>query len=68
MLPRSKAPKRSKFSVTNIRENPVVFFYSTALASTFAPEIIFISLGSSAKVSVPVESIIPWLKQGIENN
>ena len=54
----SKAPKSSKFSITNIREKPVDFFYSTERALTLAPEIIFTNLGSFAKVSVPVKSTI----------
>ena len=50
----SKAPKHDKLAVTEMREKPVDFINVTARASNFA------DLGSFAKVSVPVQSIIPW--------
>ena len=43
MLPRSKAPKCSKFGVTNMREKPVDFFYSAAWASTLASKTILLT-------------------------
>ena len=43
MLSRNKAPKLSKFSITNLREKPVDFDYGTTRASTLAPEIILLS-------------------------
>ena len=39
-LSRSKALKCRKFSVTNVREKPADFSYSTTQASTLAPKII----------------------------
>ena len=36
----SKAPKHGKFRLSDVREKPVDFFYTTARASTFAPAII----------------------------
>ena len=39
MLSCSKAPKQSKFSVTDIREKPVDFYNGTARTSTLAPAI-----------------------------
>ena len=53
-LSRSKAPKHSKLVVvTDIRQKPENLFSNIA-----------VSLGSFAKVSAPVASIIPWIKQG----
>ena len=53
IYPAAKHPKHNKLAITDIREKPVDFFNDTARASTFA------NFGSVAKVSVPVESIIP---------
>ena len=58
MLPGSKAPKCSKLGVTKIREKPVDFYYGTARGVGFSSRNNFTNLGSLAKVSVPVESII----------
>ena len=59
MLPGSEASKCSKFRVTDIQEKPVDFFYGTTRGSTLAPKIILLTW---AKVSVPVEPIIPCYK------
>ena len=56
MLFRSKAPKCSKFSVTNIREKPKNFFM--APHGRRSPNNLTNS-GSIAKVFVPVKTIIP---------
>ena len=58
MLPRSKAPKRSKFSVTDIRDKPVNYFCGAKRASTIAPKIILPTEVPLKKVSIPVETII----------
>ena len=59
MLSRSKVPKCSKFTVTEIRKNPVNFFCDIARASTLAPEIILPTEVPLQKVSYPVETTIP---------
>ena len=43
MLLRSKAPKCSKFKVTDIQVKPEDYFYDTAQASSLAPEIILLT-------------------------
>ena len=48
-------PKHIKFAVTNIREKPADLFPCTTRASTLAPTIILQTLGSFAKVFVPVK-------------
>ena len=53
-LSRSKAPKRRKLAVTDIRQKPVDIFNNTTRARTLALAIIFQNSGSFAKVSVPV--------------
>ena len=54
-----KATKSSKFAITDYKKKPGHLFYCTTQASTLAPAIIFANLGSFAKGSVPVETIIP---------
>ena len=63
MLSRSKAPERSKFSITDIREKPVGFFTAPHGRRFQLPKSVT-NLGSLAKFFVPVESIIPWLSFG----
>ena len=58
-LSHSKVPKHNKFSVTNMQENPVDFIlHRTGVDYNFRNN--FANLGSFAKVSVPLESIILW--------
>ena len=54
-----KHQKHNKRAFTDIQEKPVDFFNNTARVSALVPKIIFASLGSFAKVSVPVGSVIP---------
>ena len=55
----SKTPKFSKFRVTDIRDKPVNFlWYPTGV--DFSSRNNFANLGSFAKVSISVESIIHW--------
>ena len=56
-LSRSKAPKNCKFSDTIIREKPVAFLLVPHWVD-FSSRNNFTNLGSFAKVSIPVESII----------
>ena len=57
----SKAPKRSKLAVADIRQKAVNFFNNTALASTLALEIIFKFQVSLQKFPFLVRYIIPCL-------
>ena len=61
MLSRSKPPKSSKFKRTNIREKPVDFYlwYRTGVEIISGNN--FSSSSSFAEVSVPVQSITPWI-------
>ena len=54
--PLAKHPKHNKIAVTNMREKPVDL-YRTGV--NFSSRNNFANLGSLAKVSVPVQSIIP---------
>ena len=59
--PAEKHPKRSKFAVTDLRQKPVDHFivqHGRRLTSGNN----FANLGSFAKVSVPLQFIIPCLK------
>ena len=53
-LSRSKAPKRSKIAVTDIRQKPVDFYIKTTWASTLSSCNNVQNLGSFAQVSIPV--------------
>ena len=57
--PTAKHAKHNKLAVTDIREKPVNFFNDTARALDLCSRNNFANLGSFAKVSVPVQSIIP---------
>ena len=57
-LSAAKHSKNHKLAVVDIRQKPVEFFTDTARAPTLAPAIIC-ELGSFAKASIPVRSIIP---------
>ena len=65
-LSSSKAPKRSKFSATNLREKPVDFLWHRTDVD-FGSRNNFTNLGSFEKLSVAVETIIPWCSQRIIN-
>ena len=54
-----KHSKRSKFAITDMRQKPVDFFCMTQ-ASALTPAIILLNIGFFAKVSVPLQFIIPW--------
>ena len=54
-LSRSKAPKRIKLAVTDIRQKPVDLFYWQRTGVDFSSRNIFPNLGFSAKVSVPIK-------------
>ena len=56
MLSRNKAPKHSKFAITNIREKPVDFFLLPNTGGDFSLRNNFANSGSLAKVSVPVHN------------
>ena len=60
--PAAKQQKHNNLAVTDLREKTVEFFDDTA---RFNSRNNFANLGSFAKVSVPVGSIIPWSNQGI---
>ena len=58
-LSHSKVPKHNKFSITNMQENPVDFiWHRKGIDYNFCNN--FANLGSFARVSVSVESIILW--------
>ena len=61
----SKAPKTqyTVFRVTDIREKPVNFF--CCITRDFSSHNNFANLGSFAQVSIPVQSRILCLSQGI---
>ena len=58
--PAEKHPKCSKFAITDMRQKLVDFFYCNPLNN-------FANLGSFAKVSVPVRTIIPRYVKIIRN-
>ena len=58
MLPRSNAPKCSKFKVTDIREKQVDFLWHRT-GVDFSSRNNLTKLGSFGKIFVPVETIIP---------
>ena len=59
--PAEKHPKSSKFAITYMLQKPVDFFlYDTSVG--FNSRHNSANLGSFAKVSVPLQSIIPCLK------
>ena len=59
--PAEKHPKCSKFAITDMRQKPLHFFCCTIRASALTPEIILLTQVPFAKVSVPVQFIIPRL-------
>ena len=61
MLPRSKATKSQQIAVADLREKPEDYFNSTARTSMLALAKTFANFGSLAKVSLPVQSSIPWV-------
>ena len=56
----SKAHKRNKLAVTDIRQKPVGFFNNTARASTLALAIIFKIQVPSQKFPLLLRYTIPW--------
>ena len=57
---RNKAPKCSKFSVAKIQETPVDLYSWPRTGIEFSSRNNFTNLVSFVKLSVPVESTIPW--------
>ena len=55
----AKHPKHSKFAITDMREKPVDLFFSHDTGVDFSSRNNFANSGSFAKVSFPVESLIP---------
>ena len=57
----AKHPKHSKFAITDMQQKSVDFFLLYCTGIDFSACENFANLSFSAKVSVPVQSIIPWL-------
>ena len=58
----SEAPKAQQICHYNMQAKPSHFFYCTTQSSIFFYfRNNFVNLGFFAKVSIPVEFIIPWL-------
>ena len=55
VIPQQSTQKRSKIAITDMRQKPVNFFILTHRNN-------FVILGSFAKTSVPVQSIIPCIE------
>ena len=59
--PAAKHPKHSEFAVTDMQQIPLEFLLLYSTCVDFNSRNSFANLGSFAKGSVPVQSIIPWL-------
>ena len=58
--PAAKHPKLNKFAITDMLEKPVDFFYCTTRGVDFNSHHNFANFGIFAKVSISVQSVIPW--------
>ena len=58
----AKHPKRSKLAITDIREEPVKFFLLYDKGVNFSARNNLVNLGFFAKVSLPVQLKIPWVR------